>query len=284
MDGSYLLMGLDALCRAHASDCFGDGHRGASVIAAFYLCRENEVEAGVPEAIGAMIDHHWGESELFSGFPDEPADQALTGRIAAGLAARVGGLRQVGHDVILPSLALRAFRDLPEAVTPARVEGVCRLMETFAQAEETPAQEAEGVPAPDATGQMAAFVLRETLGSIARFDGRGQGWSGHMLTFGRALIDLVQLGYPEAAEGGMGAFRRYVARARMGPQSGDKVCEEHPDTGTDPLQLAYWERRAGLPVGIGHCFKYPYAFYGLMALAEEPDLRRACLAQSYHVF
>lgn len=284
MDESYLLKGLNGLCRAHAFDYFADGHRGASVIAAFYLCREHEVEPGVPEAISSMIDENWGGAELFADFPDEPADQALAERIASSMAAQVTGLCQAGHDVILPSLALKAFHDLPTAATPSRVEGVVKLQEAFARAEETPAPSARDVPSADSPQEFAEFVLQEVLDTIERFDGKGQGWSGHMVTSGRALIDLVELGYEAAAGAGMGAFRHFVGRARVGPEPDGKAYEEHPDTGTYPLQLAYWQRRAALPPGIGHCFKYPYGFYGLMCLARARDLKRACLERIYHVF
>ena len=36
-------------------------------------------------------------------------------------------------------------------------------------------------------------------------------------------------------------------------------------------------------VGIGHCLKYPYGFYGLMALAEDDELKQRCLASAYRV-
>jgi hypothetical protein len=61
---SYLIRGLDALSRAHASDYFGDGHRGAAIISAYFLCAEEPVEAGVTELIAEIIDDHWTDTPL----------------------------------------------------------------------------------------------------------------------------------------------------------------------------------------------------------------------------
>jgi hypothetical protein len=34
---------------------------------------------------------------------------------------------------------------------------------------------------------------------------------------------------------------------------------------------------------MGHMFKYPYGFYGLLNLASDADLKRRCLAAVYKV-
>ena len=51
LDRQYLLHGLDALCRAHESDYFADGHRGGAIVSAFYLCKETEIDAGAQELL-----------------------------------------------------------------------------------------------------------------------------------------------------------------------------------------------------------------------------------------
>ena len=38
MDRKYLMHGLDALGRAHGLDYFRDGHRGAAIVSAYFLC------------------------------------------------------------------------------------------------------------------------------------------------------------------------------------------------------------------------------------------------------
>ena len=284
LDEHYLLRGLDALSRAHALDYFVDGHKGAAIISACYFCRESNVEAGVSDIIAGMIDDHWTHTGLCAPFPAESPDSALLDRIVAALDASIGQLRQAGHNVIFPALALKAFRELPEAITPSRVDGICRLIEKFDKAEDITPDERDDMPELEASAPAAEFILAETLRTIEAFLGRGQGWSGHMLTFGRALTDLSAMGYAELVRKGRHAFRQYVTRTRIGPLVTDKPRPEHPPNETRPLERAYWQKRKDQPVGIGHCFKYPYGFYGLMALARDPRLKQRCLDGAYHIF
>ena len=79
------------------------------------------------------------------------------------------------------------------------------------------------------------------------------------------------------------AFKLYLKRIRMGPLATDKPRAEHPPSDLYPHQRAYWERRAAKPVGIGHLFKYPYGFYGLMGLLGDGPLKERCRQVAYHV-
>ncbi len=45
------------------------------------------------------------------------------------------------------------------------------------------------------------FVLLEASAAIDRFVGFGQGFAGHMLTFGQSLVELAAMGDVEWAEG-----------------------------------------------------------------------------------
>ena len=67
------------------------------------------------------------------------------------------------------------------------------------------------------------------------------------------------------------------------PLATDKPRPEHPQSELRPHQRAYWEQRAQRPVGIGHCFKYPYGFYGLMELAQDMRLKQQCIQTAYHI-
>lgn len=280
----YLLRGLNALSRAYQTNYFADGHRGAAIIAATYLCREAGVEEGVADTVRAMIDAHWTYTDLCAPFPREVPDPVQIDRILRALEQSMIGLRQAGHNVILPSLALKAFRQLPEAVTPSRVDGICRLIEAFTTIEDTQLEDDDEIPDLGAPPATAGFILSELLRTIEAFDGRGQGWSGHLLTYGRALLDLRQLGYGSVARQGEYAFKIYVKRIRMGPLETDKPRPEHPVSDLVPRQRTYWKTRKNRPVGIGHVFKYPYGFYGLIDLVPDGDLRRRCTQSAYHVF
>ena len=193
LDRSYLRLGLDALSRAHSLDYFSDGHRGAAIVAAYFMCREEPVEEAASECIASIIDEHWAATELCAPLPGAAPDPSLLTRFTDAVAANIGEMRMVGHNVIFPSLALKALREMPEAVTPPRVEGLCRLIEAF----DTPMEIGRGgdecFPDLDTTPALAESILAEFARSAEAFVGRGQGWTGHMLTVGRAVVDLQAL-------------------------------------------------------------------------------------------
>lgn len=284
LDQRYLTMGLDALSRAHTTHYFTDGHRGAATISAHFLCAGQSVEDGVSDLIASIIDEQLAQTDLCAPFPAEPAKPELLERITSAMAANIGPLRQAGHNVIFPSLALKAFAQVPEAVTPSRVEGICALIEAFDTQDDIELTEEDQVLDLGPQPAMAEFILSETLRTMQAFDGRGQGWSGHMLTHGRAVIDLLQLGYTGLARQAYRAFALYVKRTRMGPLGTDKPRPEHARSELTPLETRYWEARRGSGVGLGHCFKYPYGFYGLMRLAQDNQLKARCLSEAYRVF
>ena len=281
LDDRYLLLGVNALSRAHELDYFLDGHRGGAIVSGVYLCRENPVEVGVAGRVAALIDGHWSATPLSAPFPAETPDPALLQRIVECMLANLEGLRQAGHNVILPSLALKAFRDLPEAITPARIEGICRLVEAFTVTE-VPSEERIDLPDMADAAAAADFVLEEFVDCVARFEGRGQGWSGHLLTYGKALLDLRELGYDHLAGRAEAGFESYIRRIRLGPLETDKPRPEHAPTELVPLQEAYWQARVG-DMTFGHQLKYPYGFYGLMAHARDPGIKHRCLRVAYRV-
>jgi hypothetical protein len=91
------------------------------------------------------------------------------------------------------------------------------------------------------------------------------------------------MGYGALARQGEHAFKLYVQRIRMGPLETDVPRPEHAPSDLFPHQRAYWEQRAGRPVGIGHLLKYPYGFYGLMDLIGDGRLKEQCRQVAYHV-
>ena len=283
LDESYLIHGLNALSRAHETNYFTDGHRGAAILAAYSLCREIEMERGAADVIRTMIDDHWTHSALCAPMPMEEPQPDGIAQITGTLQDNLEGLRQAGHNVILPTMALKALREMPEAVTPTRVAGLCKLIEAFTTVADIRLEEGDDGPDWDAPPDVAQYVLAELLRTVEAFDGRGQGWSGHLLTYARALLDLRQLGYSALAQKGEQGFRLYIKRIRMGPLETDKPRPEHPPSDLRPQQRAYWEKRAGQSIGIGHCFKYPYGFYGLLGLVQDAQLERQCMQAAYHI-
>jgi hypothetical protein len=283
LEDAYLLRGLDALCRAHETDYFADGHRGAAIIAATFFCREVELEPGTENVIRAMIDDHWTRSALCTPFPDEPCRPERISRIAEKIRASMTGLRQAGHNVILPTMALRAFRQLPEAVTPARVDGICSLIEAFTSVEALHLDQNDDIPDLGAPSDAADFILAEWAEAISRFDGRGQGWSGHLLTYSRALLDLRRLGHSALARHGERGLKIYIKRIRMGPQKTDVPRPERLSSDLLPHHRAYWQARRAQAIGLGHVFKYPYGFYEWIRLARDPCLQQQCMRVAHHI-
>jgi hypothetical protein len=279
-----VLLGLNALSRAHELNYFADGHRGASLVAAHLLCVENKLDERTTSRIVELFDLNWASSELCKSFPDADPAPAQIDKIGVALAEGGEVLRQVGHNAIFAMLAIKAFRMLPSAATPQRIDGVCALIRSF-----TPWRDVD--PAPDVDpppfGETAAasqYILREPSAAIDRFVGFGQGFAGHMLTFGHSLVELAAMGEVELAESCRTAFRKYVTVTRRGPDPDAKRIPDHKPSNLRPRDATYWEKRGDHAVDIGHVFKYPYSYYDLLRRANDPELVRTMDAKAHHLF
>ncbi|MBT3382022.1 MAG: hypothetical protein HN742_26155 [Lentisphaerae bacterium] len=279
-----ILLGLNALARAHELDYFVDGHRGAGMVAAYLLCENNRLDDRACERIEEITDINWISTPLCAPFPDTPAQPDRIGEIGEALAEGGEILRQVGHNAIFAMIAIKAFRMMPEAATPERIEGVCSMIRSFTPWRDIePAQDVDPPPFKD-TAAAAEFVLREASDAVDRFIGFGQGFAGHMLTFGQALVELAAMGDVDWAESCRCAFRKYVTLTRIGPEADGKRFQDHAVSDLRPNTAAYWKARGDTAVGIGHAFKYPYSYYELLRLADNAALAEAWDRKAYHVF
>jgi hypothetical protein len=274
-DGRLVLLGLNALARAHERDHFVDGHRGAAMVAAHLLCKENALDDTAQKRIEALVDLNWSKTSLCAGFPEEAPRPERIEEIGVVLAEGADTLRQVGHNAIFAMLATKGFRLMPEAATPARIDGVCQMIRQF-----TPWRDVApdpGVDPPPFAEAAAAsrFILREACDAIDRFAGYGQGYAGHMLTFGQALVELAAMGEVAWADGCRDAFRKYVTVTRLGPEPDARAIPDHPRSDLRPLEAAYWKARGDNDVDIGHVFKYPYSCYNLLRRADDPALAQS---------
>jgi hypothetical protein len=283
VDDRYLKAGLNALSRAASMEYFTDGHRGGAIVSAVYLCREVDVESEVSGLLGERIDKMWAGTELCGAFPVEKPQPELVDRIHETMAQHAQGLRQVGHNVILPTLALRAFHDVPETITESRVDGVCRLISQFTVYDLPIPETPVALPHPADKRAYSEFVLSEFVACCERFIGRGQGWAGHLLTYARALMDLVDLEQQDLANRMLDGLTTYFQRIRMGPQDTDVPRDKHKVAEWTPLQSSYWANKTG-DWRLGHVLKYPYGFYGLMKHAEDVTLKRECESVAYRIF
>lgn len=279
-----VLSGLNALARAPEMNYFTDGHRGASMISAHLMCVDNAFDDMAAARIVELFNLNWAGTKLCQPFPDgEPVVNA-TEQIGKTLAEGGDVLRQVGHDAIFAMHAIKAFRMLPEAATKERVDGVCRLIKAFTPWRDEKPDDSIRPPRFSDSKAAARFILKEASNAIDRFRGFGQGFAGHMLTFGQSLVEMAAMGDEEWAESCRIAFCKYVTVTRKGPQPGDRKIKDHAFSKLRPDQSKYWKNRGDKSVGIGHVFKYPYAYYDLLTRADDADLSAELDAKAWELF
>jgi hypothetical protein len=173
---------------------------------------------------------------------------------------------------------------MPALATSQRIDGVCALIHSFTPWRDVePDADIDPPPFKDAAS-ASQFILQEASAAVDRFVGFGQGFAGHMLTFGQSLVELAAMGDIEWAESCRTAFRKYVTVTRRGPEKDVKRRPDHKQSDLRPTDASYWERRGDKTVGIGHVFKYPYAYYDLLRRADDPELTRAWNEKAYHLF
>ncbi len=279
-----VLLGLNALARAHQMSYFTDGHRGASLISAHLLCVENDLPDAARSRMEQLFDANWGDGPLCAPFPAaDPAPDQIR-KIGIALAEGRGQLREVGHNAIFAMLAIKGFRMLPEAATPERIEGVCKLIRAIKPWRDVEPDPEIDPPAFTEAAAASRFVLKEASASVERFHGYGQGFAGHMLTFGQALIELAAMGDVEWAESCRVAFRKYVTVTRSGPQPDDRRIADHKPSPLRPNGTEYWQKRGEKTLGIGHVFKYPYSYYDLFRHVDDPALKQEWETKAFQIF
>jgi len=279
-----LLLGLNALARAHELDYFADGHRGAGMVAAHLLCQSSDLDEGAKSRIAELVDLNWAHSALCESFPDTDPEPARIDEIGDALLEGAETLRQVGHNAIFAMLAIKAFRMMPRAATPQRIDGVCALIKSMTPWRDIePDPDVDPPPFADAAA-ASQFILREASAAINRFVGFGQGFAGHMLTFGQALVELAEMGDVALAESCRPAFRKYVTVTRRGPEPDSKPRPDHKPSDLRPPDAAYWDNRADNAVDIGHVFKYPYSYYDLLRRVDDSVLLQKWDDQAYKLF
>jgi hypothetical protein len=277
-------LGVNALARAPEMNYFADGHRGAALISAHLMCVDNKFDDAATKRIFELFELNWASSKLCRPFPEgEPVDNAAD-KVGKTLAEGGGVLRQVGHDAIFAMHAIKAFRLAPELATAERVEGVCRLIRAFKPWRDVNPHDDIKPPPFDDPVAASRFILKEASDAIDRFVGFGQGYAGHMLTFGQSLVELAAMGDVEWAESCRTAFRKYVTVTRLGPEPGDRKIKDHAFTKLRPKDAEYWRKRGHKTLGLGHVFKYPYAYYDLVARAKDPELARRFDEKAWHLF
>lgn len=283
-DKLLVRLGINGLARAPEMNYFADGHRGAAMISAHLMCVENNFEDAAAARIIELFNLNWAHSKLCDPFPEGDPVKDAEEQVGKALAEGSGVLRQVGHDAIFAMHAIKAFRMLPETATRERVDGVCKLIRAFKPWRDVKPDEKIDPPSFNDAAAASRFILKEASESIDRFVGFGQGFAGHMLTFGQSLVEMAAMGDVEWAESCRTAFRKYVTVTRMGPQPGDRKIKDHKFSKLRPDETEYWQKRGAKTLGIGHVFKYPYAYYNLLARAKDPELAKEFDDKAWQLF
>ncbi len=243
-----------------------------------------DLDGGAKSRIAELVDLNWAHSALCEPFPDTEPEPARINKIGDTLSEGAETLRQVGHNAIFAMLAIKAFRMMPRAATPQRIDGVCALIKCMTPWRDIdPDPDVDPPPFADAA-DTSQFILREASAAIDRFAGFGQGFAGHMLTFGQALVELAEMGDVAWAESCRPAFRKYVTVTRRGPEPDSKPRPDHKLSDLRPTDAASWDNHADNAVDIGHVFKYPYSYYALRRRVDDTARLQEWDDQTYQLF
>jgi hypothetical protein len=271
-----IVKGLDGMSRvAEKGGVFGLGHNAAAVISSAFFCREQKLDADMQKEILAYLDAGLLKSPIYeTPRPKESADPKLVEGLLEDLDAGIATLRGKGHNIIFAVASLKALRAVPEATTPERVGGLRKMIKSFGSMGRGKAREDEksdGFVDLTDEGKFIHFIFEEFLKA------KGDGFDGHVVTIGHALIELHRMGHRDLAKKGVPAYWQWVRESRA-----DMIQAVVQREGPTPLTREYWaaqaKRRLGEVVS-SHMVKYPYSFYALAKDVKDEDLKKRILAK-----
>ena len=271
-----IVKGLDGMSRvAEKGNVFGLGHNAAAVISSAFFCREQKLGADAQKEILAFLDARLLTSEIYKAArPKETADpkriEGLLEDLDAGIAISLGK----GHNIIFAVACLKALGEVPEAATPERIGGLRKMIQSFGKTTGAVPKDPAPLVNLDDERKFIHFVFEEFLRA------KGNGFDGHVLTIGHALVELYRMGHKDLARKGVPAFWQWVRLARA--KDGEKTATAAPSEELTPLTREYWaaqsKRRLGEIVS-SHTVKYPYSFYALAKDVTDEDLKKRILAK-----
>ena len=287
-----LLKGLDGMSRVAegGNDPFFGGHNAAAVMASAFFCREQKLDERTQKEIRSLIEARLLTSRIYAPRPKETADPALVEGLVKDLDAGIDSLRRSGHNIIFANICLKALREVPEAATPERVNGLRKTVQSFG-ARKVAGRVLENkdtfVDLRDET-KFIHFIFEEYLKALDLYlNGKGHhGFAGHLLTVGHALIELRRMGYKETAEKGVEAYWQFVRQARDGADLGGEKVKEVPPKAPSPVTFDYWAgqvKRQAPEIVSSHLIKYPYSFFALAKELRDEELKKRLLDQIYYL-
>jgi hypothetical protein len=275
-----IVKGLDGMSRvAETGNTFGLGHNAAAVISSAFFCREQKLDADTQKEILAFLDGGLLKSPIYAAArPKEAAEPKLVEGLVEDLDAGIATLRGKGHNIIFAVTCLKAIRDVPEAATPERIGGLRKMVQSFGKTKHAVEQDPEPLVGLDDERKFIHFIFEEFLKAA------GDGFDGHVVTIGHALVELHRMGYKDLARKGVPAYWEWCRGARA--NEAEAEVPHAPPGAPTPLDREYWASRVKRHVGgiVGsHMVKYPYSFYALAKDVKDEDLKKRILAKVYRL-
>jgi hypothetical protein len=275
---SEIVKGLDGMSRvADKGNTFAGGHNAAAVISSAFFCHEQKLDADTQKEILAYLDARLLKNPIYAAArPKEAADPKLIEGLLEDLDAGIATLRGKGHNIIFAVTCLKALRTVPEAATPERIDGLRNMVRSFGKTTGGAAKDSDPLVGLDDEQKFVHFVFEEFLRA------KGDGFDGHVVTIGHALVELYRMGHKDLARKGVPAYWQWVREARAGEDEGEVVPA--PPREPTPLTREYWAAQAKHPIGeivSSHTVKYPYSFYALAKDVKDENLKKRILAKVY---
>jgi hypothetical protein len=287
-----IIMGLDGMSRVAdpGNNPFVNGHNAAAVMSSVFFCRNEKLEEDTQQEILSHVKARLLTKPIYAPREEEPADQQLVDSLVTDLDAGIDTLRQSGHNIIFAVISLKALQAAPEAATPARVNGLRKMVQSFGtnRRPQDPLENQETFIDLSDEQQFIRFVFEEYLKALELYlVGKGHhGFAGHVLTIGHALVELDRMGHKETARKGVEAYWQFVRQARDGADLGGENVKAPPQPRHSPLTRDYWidqEKRQRGEIVSSHLIKYPYSFYALAKEVRDDDLKKRIFEKLYHL-
>jgi hypothetical protein len=286
-----IIKGLDGMSRVadKGNNPFSGGHNAAAVISSAFFCKEQKIDAETQKELLGMLEARLLTNKIYAPRPKQTADPKLVAGLVEDLGAGIERLRSSGHNIIFSVICLKALREVPEAATPERIDGLRKMVKSFgAKGADAPPKDRDKFVDLGDERKFIHFVFEEYLKALDLYlIGKGHhGFAGHLLTIGHALVELGRMGHKELAKEGVPAFWQFVKQARGGADLGGKKVKAGPAKAPTPLARAYWaEKRKGRSGEIvsSHLIKYPYSFYALAKDVRDEALKKRIVEKLYHL-
>ena len=268
---------------ADTGNTFAGGHNAAAVMSSVFFCRERELDADTQKEILAYLDARLLKNPIYAApRPKEAADPMLIEGLLEDLDAGIATLRGKGHNIIFAVACLKALRAVPEAATPERIAGLRKMVRSFGKTRGGAAEESDPLEGLEDEQKFVHFIFEEFLKA------RGDGFDGHVVTIGHALVELHRMGHKELARKGVPAYWEWALESRrLGNDEGGGDAEPAPPGApSTPLTREYWAAQARRRIGeivSSHTVKYPYSFYALAKDVKDEDLKKRILAKVYRL-